>query len=224
MLYLIEGYTFYNSTTVIDKIQNELTTRLDHCLQNENDFNALRRDLPAFLISEEKVIEDLESDKICQRTYSSHIEKIQKCELAYDQVMKRGLTQTLYLLFSYAQSLHVRYKSEVFNNVSLMERIYDPKLRDYVDLLSLYLKDALDQLLLFAKDNSIGFFSQMSNRYLIVYLTYLCVAVIMCLILGLVVFKKLRQQILTSVNILAIMPLEEIQVKERVKIEKFLNS
>jgi hypothetical protein len=50
------------------------------------------------------------------------------------------------------------------------------------------------------------------------------ISILMCLIFGLFVFKTLRQQIITSANILAIMPLEELESRERQKIEAFLNS
>lgn len=59
---------------------------------------------------------------------------------------------------------------------------------------------------------------------MIIYITYMVVSVIMALIFGLVIFQKLKQQIMTSANILAIMPLEELDQRDRHKIEQFLNS
>lgn len=50
------------------------------------------------------------------------------------------------------------------------------------------------------------------------------ISVVMSLIFGLIVFKKLKQQIMTSANILAIMPLEDLEHKDKQKIEMFLNS
>jgi hypothetical protein len=50
------------------------------------------------------------------------------------------------------------------------------------------------------------------------------VSVIMSFVFGLVIFRKLKEQIMTSANILAIMPLEELEHKDRQKIEVFLNS
>ena len=46
----------------------------------------------------------------------------------------------------------------------------------------------------------------------------------MSFVFGLVIFRKLKEQIMTSANILAIMPLEELEHKDRQKIEVFLNS
>ncbi len=59
---------------------------------------------------------------------------------------------------------------------------------------------------------------------MIIYITYMVVSVIMALIFGLVIFQKLKQQIMTSANILAIMPLDELDQRDRHKIEQFLNS
>ena len=50
---------------------------------------------------------------------------------------------------------------------------------------------------------------------MIIYSCYMGVSIIMCLVFGLYVFKKLRQQIITSANILAIMPLEELDSRDR---------
>jgi hypothetical protein len=41
------------------------------------------------------------------------------------------------------------------------------------------------------------------------------VSILMCLIFGLFMFKKLRDQIITSANILMIMPLEELDSRDR---------
>ena len=72
--------------------------------------------------------------------------------------------------------------------------------------------------------NALGYFEQLASYYMIIYITYMVVSVIMALIFGLVIFQKLKQQIMTSANILAIMPLEELDQRDRHKIEQFLNS
>jgi hypothetical protein len=59
---------------------------------------------------------------------------------------------------------------------------------------------------------------------MIIYVCYMVVSVIMSFVFGLVIFRKLKEQIMTSANILAIMPLEELEHKDRQKIEVFLNS
>jgi len=50
------------------------------------------------------------------------------------------------------------------------------------------------------------------------------ISVLMSFVFGLVIFKKLKEQIMTSANILVIMPLEELEHKDRLKIDAFLNS
>jgi drug/metabolite transporter superfamily protein YnfA len=59
---------------------------------------------------------------------------------------------------------------------------------------------------------------------MIVYACYMGVSIVLCLIFGFFVFKKLRDQIMTSANILAIMPLEDLDTRDRQRIETFLNS
>ena len=64
----------------------------------------------------------------------------------------------------------------------------------------------------------------MISYYIIIYGVYMGVSVILCLFFTFFVFKKVKKQIMTSSNILAILPLEELDIKERQKIESFLNS
>ena len=73
-------------------------------------------------------------------------------------------------------------------------------------------------------NSALAYFDQLAQYYMIVYGCYMGVSILMCLIFGLFVFKKLRQQIITSANILAIMPLEDLDSRDRQRIESFLNS
>jgi hypothetical protein len=72
--------------------------------------------------------------------------------------------------------------------------------------------------------NALSYFEELANYYKIIYVSYMVISVLMSFLFGLVIFKKLKQQIMTSANILVIMPLEELEHKDRLKIEMFLNS
>jgi len=69
-----------------------------------------------------------------------------------------------------------------------------------------------------------GYFDTLANMYMIIYGCYMGLSILICIVFGLFVFKQLRTQIITSANILAIMPLEELDSRDRQKIETFLNS
>jgi hypothetical protein len=106
----------------------------------------------------------------------------------------------------------------------LEERLFDPKVRDMIDLITYFMHDALFYMDNLITQNALDYFEQLASYYMIIYITYMVVSVIMALIFGLVIFQKLKQQIMTSANILAIMPLEELDQRDRHKIEQFLNS
>jgi hypothetical protein len=93
----------------------------------------------------------------------------------------------------------------------LEDRLYDGKVKDMVDLITYYMHDALNYMDNLITQNALEYFEQLANYYMIIYITYMVVSVLLSLIFGLVIFQKLKQQIMTSANILAIMPLEDLE-------------
>ena len=87
-----------------------------------------------------------------------------------------------------------------------------------------YIHQALQHIQVIVTDTAMSYFDGLARMYMIIYSCYMGISILLCLIFGLFVFKKLRQQIITSANILAIMPLEELDSRDRTKIETFLNS
>lgn len=141
--------------------------------------------------------------------------------------MKRGLTSTMYMIFNYAQQLTVRFQKDLGQlrtTKSLQSVLFDSKVKDLVDLISYFVHDSLSYLDDLITENALKYFERLANYYMIIYVCYMVVSVIMSFVFGLVIFKKLKEQIMTSANILAIMPLDELEHKDRHKIEVFLNS
>ncbi len=93
-----------------------------------------------------------------------------------------------------------------------------------VDLITYFVHDALFYMDDLITSNALSYFEQLAQYYMIIYVCYMVSSVVLSLIFGLVIFKKLKQQIMTSANIIAIMPLEELEMRDRHKIETFLNS
>lgn len=91
-------------------------------------------------------------------------------------------------------------------------------------MLSEYIHEAFIYLEGQATQAALDYFDSFAQIYLIIYTVYMGMAVLMCFFFGFFVFKKLKEQIITSTNILAIIPLEDIEHKDRMKIETFLNS
>jgi hypothetical protein len=158
---------------------------------------------------------------------SDKAEKRALCEQTYGQIMKRGLTSVIYTIFNYAQQLTVRFEKEAENRRTaqfLTDRLYDPNVKDIIDLITYFIHDALFFMDDLITSNALAYFNQLALYYLAIFVTYMVVSVIMSLIFGLVVFKKLKQQIMTSANIIAIMPLDDLDHRDRQKIDQFLNS
>jgi hypothetical protein len=97
-------------------------------------------------------------------------------------------------------------------------------MRNIVDLVTFFLHDALDYMDNLITSNALNYFQSLANSYLTIYATYMAISVALSFIFGLYVFKKLKHQIMTSANILAIMPLEDLDHKDKMRIEVFLNS
>lgn len=91
-------------------------------------------------------------------------------------------------------------------------------------MVTYFVHDSLSYLGDLVTKNALSYFARLANYYMIIYACYMVISVIMSFVFGLVIFKKLKEQIMTSANILAIMPLEELEHKNRHKIEVFLNS
>ncbi len=72
----------------------------------------MRKNLPSFLIESQKSVENFESSNICSETYKTDSDKKRSCETIYDEIMKRGLTSTMYMIFNYAQQLTVRFQKD----------------------------------------------------------------------------------------------------------------
>lgn len=136
------------------------------------------------------------------------------------------------MIFNYAQQITVQFQhyqeqqQPTFSSSQafLLGHIYDPKLKSVVDLVTYHLHDALDYLDALVTTNALAYFNSLAQSYMTIYVTYMVISVVASFIFGLVVFKKLKQQIMTSANILAIMPLEELDHKDKMRIEVFLNS
>jgi hypothetical protein len=76
---------------------------IEYCQLRERDFNDLRKNLPVFLEDARPKIDNLESSNLCKTIYkASEVATIASCESVYDEIMKRGFTQTLYTIFNYA--------------------------------------------------------------------------------------------------------------------------
>lgn len=93
-----------------------------------------------------------------------------------------------------------------------------------MDLIIYFLHDTLFYMDDLITSNALAYFNQLANYYLIIFVTYMASSVVMTFVFGLVIFKKVKQQIMTSANILAIMPLDDLDHKEKHKIDQFLNS
>lgn len=88
----------------LDLLQNAPEYYLTKCQKTEQDYNDLRRNLPAFMIDVADKIDALESSNLCQATYkgADNAEKRAACEKTYDEIMKRGLTSVIYMILNYA--------------------------------------------------------------------------------------------------------------------------
>lgn len=140
-------------------------------------------------------IDSLESSNLCKTIYkASEVSTIARCESVYDEIMKRGFTQTLYTIFNYAQSVNVRFSKEERTKDFLNKFIYeDQKLRDLTDLVKSYIHDAFQYIQTIVTDNSVSYFNQLASMYMIIYGSYMGVSILMLLIFGLFIFKQLRQ-------------------------------
>lgn len=139
--------------------------------------------------------------------------------------MQLGLTSALYTIYNYATTMNVQFMNQTRTSAYLNQTLYnDQHLRDLTDLVRGHIHEAFQFIQGQVTSSANTYFNNLASYYTIVYSCYMGLSVVLFLIFCLFFFKKLRQQIITSGNILAIMPLEELEPKDRLKIEAFLNS
>jgi hypothetical protein len=83
--------------------------------------------------------------------------------------------------------------------------------KDIIDLMYYFIHDSLFLMDDLITSNALSYFNTLARFYMIIFVSYMVISVIMSFVFGLVIFKKLKQQIMTSANILAIMPLEDLE-------------
>lgn len=169
---------------------------MSDCQKIEQDYNALRKNLPSFLIETQQNIENLESSNLCQETFGNDTIKRGACESVYDELMKRGLTSTMYMIFNYAQQLTVRFQKDqgqLRTAKNLQQILYDSKVKDLVDLVTYFVHDSLSYLGDLVTKNALSYFARLANYYMIIYACYMVISVIMSFVFGLVIFKKLKE-------------------------------
>ena len=110
------------------------------------------------------------------------------------------------------------------NDQFLTDSLYDSKVKDIIDLITYYIHDSLYFMDDLITSNALAYFDELAGYYLTIFVTYMAISVVLSLFFGLVIFKKLKQQIMTSANIIAIMPLDELDHRDRHKIDQFLSS
>jgi hypothetical protein len=96
----------------------------------------------------------------------------------------------MYTIFNFAQQLTVRFEKEksLRTQKFLEDRIFDPKVKDMVDLINYFLHDALFYMDDLITNNALNYFESLANYYMIIYITYMVASVVMSLIFGLVIF------------------------------------
>jgi hypothetical protein len=82
-------------------------------------------------------------------------------------------------------------------------------MRDLIDIVKSYMRDAFNFVAAEVTNSVNSYFNSLATYYTVIYACFMSLSLILCLVFGLFVFKKLREQIITSAHILSIMPLEE---------------
>ena len=88
-----------------------------------------------------------------------------------------------------------------------------------IDLVIYFLHDSLLSVSDLVTKTAIAYFDKLANYYMIVFVTYLALSITISLLFGLVFFKKLKMQVMTSANILAILPIDDLDHRDKQKID-----
>ena len=99
----MEQFIQNKSVSIEGSSEDAVQYYLDYCQIHEQEYNKFRQKIPVFLEKAQPQIENIETSNLCRTIYrAADTAEIASCESVYDEIMKRGLTSTLYTIFNYA--------------------------------------------------------------------------------------------------------------------------
>ena len=105
----ITSANYFNDVLFNDYLGDVSNYDFVRCFQTEDDYNALRKNMPPYLTDAASSIDLTESASLCSYTYPFDSAMQALCEQTYNQLLMRGLTSTIYSIYNYMQSLAVQY-------------------------------------------------------------------------------------------------------------------
>lgn len=128
-----------------------------------------------------------------------------------------------YLITLITQTI-INYESQSRSPEVLANMLNGEKLSEMVDLVVFYMSDSFEAAQAAIETSLENYFSKARVYYLLILCIFVSVTSVLAVIIGLVVFHRVKRSILEIQNILVLLPLQTIEPLQRTVIEKFLNT
>ncbi|CDW75262.1 pas domain s-box family protein [Stylonychia lemnae] len=198
---------------------------VDRCFENENYMSQLRRNYPEYYQEAKEQVEIIEGPGLCNATFLAvNPTKANLCERAMDGILAQGQSNALYQLISFIQQTNINLDSSTRRNRQFLDSLlYQKRMQEFADLSLYYLKTGFDLIQDILKTTAISYFDLAKQNYILTFGLFMSFTVIISFVLGVIVFRRVKKAILDVQNMLILLPLEELDLQLRQKIEAFLN-
>ncbi|CDW84629.1 UNKNOWN [Stylonychia lemnae] len=198
---------------------------IDECFRNEKEIADLRKSLPTYLKEAASELSKLEDKRLCQTGLAGQSEEsIQNCEQALDKLLQNGIGYAMYYIIGYIQQMNLKHDSTLSQQQDYLNQLmYQDRFLEISDLSLNYLSKCFDHMQVLIYDTGLAYFDQAKNNFLLAFGLYITMTVVFTTIIGCIVFKRAKQQVLDIQNMLILLPLEDLLPTQRQTIEKYLN-
>eukprot|EP00347_Sterkiella_histriomuscorum_P017246 403350125 len=130
----IEVYTDSNNLATYPAV----SYFIDKCFKNELEIQQMRKNMPDYLQESAQELEGFENQQLCDLTYeySSTPEKAATCKTAMDNLLNKGIGNTMYYIIGYIQQMNFNHESPLSQSQAYLTSLLEQKkMQDICDIL-----------------------------------------------------------------------------------------
>ncbi|CDW74270.1 UNKNOWN [Stylonychia lemnae] len=213
-----------NSSLVLfwNKDIDSFETKFEFCQKQSQLYQKTRRNIPLPLNNLKSFINQIESETACNSIYNSSQEMSNKCIIAYNGILKKGLQNSLDYFLSQILEQNLQFRAIKHRTLQqLKDFIADSQVLDMVETLEFVMLDMLNLYKQKATDTTLDYYSQLLRDYLILFSCFIVIMVILIIVFSLSSYKKIKLHMLRTNMTLKILPLENLSQEKIQELKKF---
>ena len=152
----------------------------------------------------------MDSSRFCNVTYSEDEHMVEQCERT---MMTKGLSNAMYTLYAFIQQSNINFDADAGRRSPsyLRDMLDEGKMSDMTDVVLVHVKAGFMVLANKLIESVEKYFQAQEDKYLIIFGIFISVTAVMSLVLGVLLFRKVKRRILEVQNMLALLPLGEME-------------